>query len=710
MAFLLPLDSFFTIFNNMITFKEYSELVPVLNQWAEAYAAGNPIVEDNVYDKEYIKLKEFEAANPDFILDDSPTRHVIDGASGFRKVKHEIPMISIANSNGIDEAVEWARSMFSKGVKELELEYKLDGLGLANIYKEGLFVDAVTRGTDNVGDSVWENALQIPSIPNHVDISETFEVRGEVVWKYDDFEEFNESLIEDGKKTLSNPRNGATGTLKLHDPAEVGRRKLSFIAYIIAQGTDSTKQSEDIELLENLGFEVPPHYVVDNIDDFVKYAEKMRAERFEQPYAIDGVVIKVNDKTMHAQFGYTAKTPNFYRAYKFPPEEKATKLIDIEQSAGMSGAITPVAILEPVHLAMTTVQRCTLHNWDLVEYLGLHKGCTVIVRKAGEIIPEIVKCVETGRSKDDFEVLRTKKAETPRFSDGSDKEFYNRPAVCPYCGSPLHNATNEAGDTLVAWVCDNDDCQAQVVGKLSNFVARTTMNIRGIGASLIQSLVDAGKINDVTDIYRLTENDLLGIGNIREKSAAKLIGAINVSRGNYLHQLIEGLSIAGVGHQASPVIANILGKLGGMDCFATIGDKLSIDVFRKECETAGISNLIAEKVITWFCAHSDMIRYFVENNIAQNVKTVAPTSAKLVGKVCIMTGTFDALERDKFKEMVVANGGTICSGITKKTNLVLLGDNAGPKKIQAIDSLKKAGQQIDIYTTDTLADFLALLE
>ena len=318
-------------------YKEYSELCDLLAKWAEAYAAGESKVEDVVYDTKYLELKKFEAEHPAFILATSPTRRVIDGAEGFRKVKHTIPMISIANSNGIEETVEWASGMFKNAVAELELEYKIDGLGLALIYSEGQFIDAITRGVDNVGDSVWENALRIASIPKTIPLKGKVEIRGEVVWKFDDFEKFNDQLEADGKKLISNPRNGAAGTLKSHDPLEVEKRNLSYIAYLIVDGSPNRLQSDDIKLLEGMGFEVPPHSVARNLIELREQAESMRDKRYDQAYPIDGVVLKVNDKNDQKRFGMGTKSPNYFRAYKFPPEEKVTVLRMVEQSGGMSG-------------------------------------------------------------------------------------------------------------------------------------------------------------------------------------------------------------------------------------------------------------------------------------------------------------------------------------------------------------------------------------
>lgn len=704
----------------MIDFKQYAEMCDVLTQWAREYAAGTPSVSDDVYDKNYILLKEFEAANPSVILDTSPTRHVEDGADGFRKVKHEIPMISISNSNGIDETREWSEGMFSRGVRRLEGEYKIDGLGLALIYRGGQMVDAVTRGKDNVGDSVFENALRVKGVLKKISWEGDVEIRGEVVWKYADFEPINDQFAAEGKKTFANPRNGAAGTLKMHDPDEIERRGLSFISYLVVKGSPNMYQSDDIASLSDMGFEVPKHWVAMNIEELVMLAENMREHRFEQEYPIDGVVLKVDDKQDQARFGYTAKSPNFYRAYKFPPEEKETELLDIEQSIGMSGAITPVAIINPVHLAMTTVSRCSLHNWDLVDYLGLHRGCHVVIRKAGEIIPELVKCVETGRSKDIYEVERDKcdrdkVAHVAPWEPSTDAERayvrYARPGKCPCCGGELKCQVNSEGRELVSWACSNVDCKSQIGGRLANFVSRDCMNIMGIGESIVGQLMEYGKLDSFEDFYSLTEDDIMEACGKTREGAAKLLKSIDKSRGNYLHQLIEGFSIPGLGHQVAPAVAACVDAAGGFSrasCGMYDEYERFVMEFRDAAETKGVQAIISERFVDFVGSHLDCIHELVVSDVAQRVKEVQ--SAKLAGKVCIMTGTFEKLDRDVFKDMVVANGGTICSSITKKCNVVLMGDGAGPSKVQKIEQLQKAGQQIDVYTPETLGKFLALLD
>lgn len=708
------------ICNRMISFIEYSKIVEAMCEWAKTYAAGENTVPDTVWDHNLVLIKEFEAANPSFILATSPTRHVEDGATGFRKVKHDIPMMSIENSNGIEQTKEWANGMYNDGVKALEAEYKIDGLSLALKYKEGVLVDAVTRGQDNVGDSVFENALRVQGVIKKIPLADEAEIRGEVVWKYADFEPYNDKLITEGKKAFANPRNGASGTLKLHDPDEVERRKLSFIGYLIVKGSPNRYQTDDIKTLESMGFEVPEHHTATNLDDLVKYAESMRERRFEQAYPIDGVVLKVDDKDDQPRFGRATKSPNYFRAYKFPPEEKETELVDIVPSIGMSGANTPVCIVKPVQLAMTTVTRITGHNWDTVEYLGLYKGCHVVIRKGGEIIPDLVKCVETGRSKDSYDVERElcDKNKIPHVSpwvptteEEKARERYIRPATCPCCGKPLRCAVNSEGKELVSWVCTNENCRAQIGGKLANFVGRECMNIIGIGPSIIEDLLVAGKLTFFDDFYHLTTQDFVDACGKRESGAKKLVAAIEKSRGNYLHQLIEGFSISGLGHQAAPAVADCVDQVGGLAALASQDAEYVSGVagkFRELADTKGVSKELVDKFLDFIWSNGERIRELVMLDVAQKVKPVV--SMKLAGKVCIMTGTFDALARDVFKNMVTENGGTICGSITKKCNLVLMGDGAGPAKKAAIEKLTRAGQKIDVYTPETLQQFLDLLK
>lgn len=699
----------------MLTYGEYCNLVDDLIALAKAYSNGNALVDDVVYDTKYKQLKEFELMNPDLILPESPTQNVVEEhTDGFRKVAHDPnnPMVSITNANGIDAAVEWVAEIHEKyGVAQFELEYKLDGASLELRYRDGLLDDAVTRGQNNIGDSVVSNAVKIDGVSAKIDQLADVDIRGEVVWPYDAFDAFNDMLEAEGEKPMANPRNGAAGSLKLTNPMEVATRKLSYVAYIVSRNSPNATQSDDIAWLASLGFSVPVSNVVDvsvegGLDRFREVAEDMRARRSELPYAIDGIVIKVNDKSFYETIGRTNKAPNYYKAYKFPPEEKETELIDIEQSVGPSGAITPVAIVSPVALSGTVVSRCSLHNWNLVEYLGMFKGCHVVIRKAGEIIPELVKCSETGMSKDDYDIEKGKNIKWPQYFHRplsmclvSNKEFYKRPEKCPFCGDVLA----QAKDGATAWVCSNPDCHAQVVGKLCKFVARNVMAIRGVGEAVIQNLFDAKKINNPADLYVLTKEDFMECCSCREKQATKLVDSIAKSKNNYLNQLIEGLGIPGVGHVAAMAVANVMYDYGGMKGFIDVVDTLTVP-------PVGITTTLWDSLVSYVKTHRELLGRLVSMGVAQTINRNAATSNKLEGKVCIMTGTFDQLARDDFKKMVEENGGKVCSSITKACNIVLMGDGAGPAKVKKIEELKNSGQQIAVYTPATLQDFLSLLE
>ncbi len=673
---------------------EYLELVDGLNKMTELYLIGDEnAIPDSVYDAEYKKLKMYESINPNKISDKSPSQKILDVVSGFKKVEHLVPMISIQDSMGEEESQKWIDKTALK-TKEDEycLEYKIDGLGLDLKYQNGILIDAITRGNGKVGDSVLVNAKVIENIPNKIKQKSFFECRGEIVWEFDKFNKYNDSL----EIPLKNPRNGAAGALKKHDPEEVKKCNLTFIAYTIIEGSENQYQNEDLEQLKTLGFQVEPYKVVSS-KTFHEFAEKMSLKRFKLDFPIDGLVIKINNKELYEELGISGKCPNYYRAYKFPPEEAKSKLIKIEQSIGSSGAITPVAIFEPINLAMTTVKRCSLHNWDLVEYLGLCIGCHVIIRKAGEIIPEIVECVETKKTKDEYNILKINHSFIPKYYlSNDDEEFYVRPKVCPFCNSTLIQNKNKDGDDAVSLVCVNESCQVQMINKLSNFVGNNGMNIPGVGPSFIENLSDLGLVKTYSDLYKLTANDLIINGIMREKHAKEIIKKIEKSKDTYLANLINGFSIPSIGNKVSPLIANSI-------------KSLTANFTLESLMHDGISNLIATKFITWVNDNKSECEFFANNNIATKIKeNKLNSSGILTNELCIMTGTFDKLSRKDFKDLVENLGGKVCSSISKKTTLILLGENAGPNKIEAIETLKKT-TNFKIFTNDNIQDFLDLI-
>ena len=690
----------------MIDFFEYADLIPKLNDWNKAYAEGKPLVSDAVYDAEYKKLKEFEIKNPDMIESESPSQKVDDSVNGFAKVDHQVPMLSIANSMSLDELRDWSEDKHLKKCDKQTIEYKIDGLALSLIYKDGQLSDAVTRGNGKTGDRVYANALRIEDIPKTIDKQGIVEVRGEVVWLKDDFEVYNKKLESLGKEPMSNPRNGASGTMKSKDPQDVADRVLSFVGYSMVQGSDNDLHSEDLKQLKDWGFITSEYYICPTVDKVVSGAEYMEKKRHELPYLIDGLVIKVNNKTAYKRLGGTSKTPHFCTALKFPPEEKVTKLLDIEHSYGRSGAVTPVAIVEEVELALTKVRRASLHNWDMLEYLGAFKGCSVKIRKAGEIIPEIVEVTEIGRTKDDYEKAVYDKVdlgqeyidlhENPE-NDGN--EWYMRPSECAHCGTTLENETNRSGDELVAWICPNSACSVKQFKNIVRFVSKDAMNMMGVGESLVESLLSKGLIKNAVDLYKLTLDDLLTLEGVKERSAKNALKSIEQSKDNYLDKLLVGLGISNLGRSSSGPVAEAVKTFDGF-CNTDIKELSSIE---------GVGDDLVANIIDWIS--DDNNRQIIEDlkslEIAQKAKPNLKQSDKLEGKVLIMTGKFDGVGRDEFKKLVVEHGGTVSSGITKKVTHVLLGDGAGPAKVKKIDDLTNSGHKIEIIDDTTFMQMIS---
>ena len=675
----------------MIDFFEYADLISKLNDWNKAYSDGKPLVSDAVYDTEYRNLKEFELSNPEMIDSDSPTQKVVDGASGFAKVDHVVPMLSIANSMGLGELRVWSELTVAKKCPKQIIEYKIDGLALSLTYINGQLSEAVTRGNGKTGDSVYANALRIDDIPKTIPSQGTVEIRGEVVWNKDDFDVYNKKLEALGKEPMSNPRNGAAGTMKSKDPQEVSDRILSFVGYNITQGSEYDLHSEDLKQLTDWGFIVSDHYVCPNPDKVIAGAEFMETKRYSLPYLIDGLVIKVNDKTQYKRLGGTSKTPHFCTALKFPPEEKITKLLDIEHSYGRSGAVTPVAIVEEIELALTKVRRASLHNWDMAEYLGAFKGCSVKIRKAGEIIPEIVEIVEIGRTKDDYEkAVYDKTSMSDSFHDlqtnpdNDGNEWYIRPTECAHCGTGLANETNRSGDELIAWICPNSACSVKQFKNIVRFVSKEAMNMMGVGQSLIESLLSAGLIKTYVDLYTLTLDDLMSLDGVKERSAKNALKSIEQSKVNYLDKLLVGLGISGLGRSSSGPVAE---KCETFEKFCSMSksELSSID---------GVGDDLVANILEWTsdAINKDIISPLKDLGVALNAKPNLKQSDKLEGKVLIMTGKFDTIGRDEFKKLVVEHGGTVSSGITCKVNFVVLGDGAGPAKVKKIDTINTSSK------------------
>ena len=688
----------------MIDFFEYSDLCVELTKWTKAYDDGDPVVTDPVYDAAYRKLKQFELANPTMIDKNSPTQGIVAGSTdGFPKRTHEVPMISIANSMSHDELRSFCDDRTKKGCEEKVIEFKIDGAALGLMYNNGELQDAITRGDGVTGDSVYANALQIPAIPKKISIKHKMEIRGECVWMKDKFQAYNDRMEQIGGKLMSNPRNGAAGTMKSKDPQDVADRELSFIAYSVVQGSSRDKHSDDMEWMKKEGFLTSDYYICPNTEKVIDGAVFMETKRYTLPYLIDGLVVKVNDKTAYKRLGGTSKTPHAFTALKFPPEVKVTRLLDIEHSYGRSGAVTPVAIVEEVELALTKVRRASLHNWDIAEYLGVHKGCSVVIRKAGEIIPEIVKVDEIdARSKDDYEVFISAGGDlrTPyiQLHTKYKKDWYLRPKKCSHCGSDLQHDSNRAGNKLVSWICANPGCSVKQFKNIVKFVSKSAMNIMGVGESVIEELLSKGYIKDITDLYKVDKAQLLTLDSFGSRAADKFLAAMKVSRNNYMNQFLAGVGIPNLGKTASNVLAEHFGDLESFH-----------QAQKDELESIpGIGNELAETIADFRKdgGNRHLFRWFIDNNICTKSKPVKKSSDKLKEKVLIMTGKCE-LDRTEFKQIVAENGGKISSGITSKVNYVIVGEGAGPSKLQKIDKLQKDGSDIKIITDK---EFLKMLE
>lgn len=689
----------------MLDFFQYSDLCIKVTEWAKAYADGKSPVSDAVYDEEYKKLQLFERANPNEIDKDSPTQKVVSGGSDsyFKKVTHEIPMISIANSMSPEELREFSEDRASKGCSEQTIEFKFDGLASGLKYEDGELQDAVTRGDGVEGDSVLVNALQIDDIPKKISIKGKVEVRGEILWYKDDFKKWNDKLESLGKKTMANPRNGAAGTMKSHDPREVAERKLHFAAYSIVNGSPNDKHSDDLKLLEKEGFFVAEHHICQSTDNVMRGVEYMEKKKDSLPFLIDGLVIKVNDKTAYKRLGGTSKTPHYCTALKFLAEKKETDLLEIEESYGRSGAVTPVAIVKEVELSLTKVKRASLHNWDILDYLGLYKGCKVVMRKAGEIIPEIIQVVGIDRTKDDYEKFMNSGGDLKQAYDELHKkynhEWYERPNICSHCNKELDYDRNRKGEQLVAWVCDNPSCSIKQFKNIVKFVSKSAMNIMDVGESVIEKLLSKGYIKDITDLYKVTKDQLLTLDSFGDSSADKFLKAIDNSKRNFMHQFLAGVGIPNLGKTASQILAD---HYGDLEAFHQAKEKelASID---------GIGSELAGNIKDFRKdgGHRYLFRWFIDNKICTKAKAFKKSSDKLKGKVLIMTGKSDKISRGAFKDAVAENGGTLSSGITSKVNYVLFGDLAGPAKAKKISELQKSGHVIKKITDE---EFLKMIE
>ena len=640
--------------------KRVEKLHDLLNQYSyEYYVQDNPSVPDSEYDKLLHELIEIEEKYPEFKSTDSPTVRVGGEAqSSFEKVNHDTPMLSLGNAFNEEDLRKFdQRIRDSIGQVEYMCELKIDGLAVSLKYENGRFVQGLTRGDGTTGEDITENLRTIHAIPLKIKEPLNFEVRGEAYMPRRSFIHLNNEKEENGEQPFANPRNAAAGSLRQLDSKLAAKRKLSVFLYSVNDLTEfnATTQSEALEDLDQLGFKTNQERErVSDIEGVLNYIEKWTSKRESLSYDIDGIVIKVNDLSQQEEMGYTQKSPRWAIAYKFPAEEVITKLLDIELSIGRTGVVTPTAILEPVKVAGTTVSRASLHNEDLIHERDIRIGDSVVIKKAGDIIPEVVKSILDRRP--------------------NESEIYHMPTHCPSCGHELVRIEGE-----VALRCINPKCQAQLIEGLIHFVSRQAMNIDGLGTKIIHQLYENQLIKDVADIFYLKEEDLLPLERMGKKKVDNLLLAIEKSKEQSLEHLLFGLGIRHLGVKASQVLAE---RYETMDQLFKVTESELIEI-------QDIGDKLAQSVVTYL-ENSD-IRSLIEKlsnkNVNMSYKGIKTTEIEghpdFSGKTIVLTGKLEQMTRNEASEWLKMQGAKVTNSVTKSTDIVIAGADAGSKLAKA---------------------------
>lgn len=634
--------------------KRISELVDLLNKYAdEYYRSDKPSVSDAEYDKLYRELVELETAHPELVLPDSPT-HRVGGKilDGFEKYSHVYPLYSLQDAfsrEELDAFDQRVRKEFPQATYICEL--KIDGLSISLTYEAGNLVVGATRGDGSVGENITENLKRVADIPLTLPQAVDITVRGECYMPKASFDRVNQQRQEAGEAEFANPRNAAAGTLRQLDTGVVAQRGLATFLYQEASPSEATSQSQVLEKLDSLGFVTNHDYqLADTIDEVWAFIEKMAERRDDLPYEIDGIVIKVNDLAIQEELGFTVKAPRWAVAYKFPAEEKEAQILSVDWTVGRTGVVTPTANLSPVQLAGTTVSRATLHNVDYIAEKDIRIGDTVIVYKAGDIIPAVLKVVDKYRK---------------------DQEVMPVPSQCPSCQSDLQHYEDE-----VALRCINPICPSQLMSKLEHFASRDAMNIAGLGSSIVEKLFLAGLVKDVADIYKLTVDDLLTLDGFKEKSADKLYQAIQASKGNSAERLLFGLGIRHVGSKASKILLENFGDLEAL-AQASQDEIASLE---------GLGQVIAKSLTSFFASQGaqQLLAELKENAVNLTyLGQVAGENAALSGLTVVLTGKLERMKRGEAKAKLEALGANVAGSVSKKTNLVVAGADAGSKLAKA---------------------------
>ena len=630
--------------------KRMNELVALLNRYAtEYYTSDNPSVSDSEYDRLYRELVELETAYPDQVLADSPT-HRVGGKilDGFEKYSHQYPLYSLQDAFSREELEAFdARVRKEVAHPTYICELKIDGLSISLTYEKGILVAGATRGDGSIGENITENLKRVKDIPLTLPEELDITVRGECYMPRASFDQVNQARQENGEPEFANPRNAAAGTLRQLDTAVVAKRNLATFLYQEASPSTRDSQEKVLKHLEQLGFVVNPKRILaKNIDEIWNFIQKVGEERDNLPYDIDGVVIKVNDLAGQEELGFTVKAPKWAVAYKFPAEEKEAQLLSVDWTVGRTGVVTPTANLNPVQLAGTTVSRATLHNVDYIAEKDIRKDDTVIVYKAGDIIPAVLRVVESKRV---------------------SEEKLDIPTNCPSCDSDLLHFEEE-----VALRCINPRCPAQIMEGLIHFASRDAMNITGLGPSIVEKLFAANLVKDVADIYRLKEEDFLLLEGVKEKSASKLYQAIQASKENSAEKLLFGLGIRHVGSKASQLLLQHFHSIENL-AQANPEEVASIE---------SLGGVIAKSLQTYFATEGSeiLLRELreAEVNLDYKGQTVVADAA-LSGLTVVLTGKLERLKRSEAKSKLESLGAKVTGSVSKKTDLVVAGADAGSK-------------------------------
>lgn len=656
------------------------ELHDLLHEYGHAYyVLDEPIVSDAVYDQYMRELLELEEQHPSLILPDSPTQRVGgQPLEGFTKVRHRTPMLSLSNVFSKEDLLE-----FDRRIRDLldtphryVCELKIDGLAISLLYENGKLVRGATRGDGTTGEEITANIRTIRAVPLRLKENVTFEVRGEAYMPKASFAKLNEQRAIEGLELFANPRNAAAGSLRQLDPKIAASRNLSLFIYGLGDpevlGIES--HSEALAYLRTQGFLLNNETrVCETIDEVAAFIEEWTEKRNDLPYEIDGIVIKVDHYDQQQELGFTAKSPRFATAYKFPAEEVVTTLLDIEWTVGRTGVVTPTALLDAVQVAGTTVRRASLHNVDLIQQKDVRIGDRVIIRKAGDIIPEVVSVVEKERP--------------------AGTEPYVMPTNCPVCDSELVRIEEE-----VALRCVNPSCPAQITEGIKHFASRNAMNIDGLGEKVVEQLFQNGLIQDVADLYKLEVEELVKLERMGQKSAENLVQAIAATKSNSMEKLLFGLGIRHIGEKAARLLSEEFGSVEAlqqatreeMTAVYEIGDKMadSLASYLELPETQQLLSRLREAGVTM-------------HYTGERIDKEAVADSPFFGKTVVLTGKLEQLSRNEAKDQLLAQGAKVSGSVSKKTDLVIAGEDAGSK----LDKATELG--IEVWSEQQMMDALA---